>query len=301
MKKMFSLMAVAAVLATQSETEASFAYVPLEARIASAQHVVLGKIDRLDGFVQLHNRKYQVGVIEVRKVFKGAKGLDRVKLAWPAREKFAVSTDISYRVGQEGLWILHRDRMAKDLYRASYPSDYQPLAKLKDFERRLQNLAAIQWSPSVNGLQIGLIAEVRDARNLKIRVQGKSVKAVAYATVYPLVRNISDKIRHFAYHYPDDPLRVELRGPDGAKIAVKSGRFNPNSPPPIKSTFRAISPGTTMMLGYGLALPHFLDKGVYSVGVQFSTQRDGRRVGIANAWKGELSSKLVRMVAPPEK
>ena len=91
-------------------SQASWAYVPLELRLAGAKYVVVGKIDRIVDGIERHERTYDVGAIKISKVLKGPKSLKEVKVMWPGPAPFALSTDIKHRKGQEGVWILYPDK-----------------------------------------------------------------------------------------------------------------------------------------------------------------------------------------------
>ncbi len=168
-----------------SNAQASWAYVPLELRMAGAKYIVVGKIDRIVDGIERNKRTYDVGAIKVSKVLKGPKTLKEVKLMWPGPAPFALSTDIKFRKGQEGVWILYPDQKVKDVYWASYPSDYQALANLPKVQEKMKALNSIAWSKAVDGLQLGAIIEKSDVRKQKIVVKGRPVKGLARATVHP--------------------------------------------------------------------------------------------------------------------
>ena len=104
-KNLILFIALAGWLAVP-QAQASWAYVPLELRLAGAKYIVVGKIDRIVDGIERNNRTYDVGAIKVQQVLKGPKTLKEVKLMWPGPAPFALSTDIKFRKGQEGVWIL---------------------------------------------------------------------------------------------------------------------------------------------------------------------------------------------------
>ena len=184
-KNLILFIALAGWLAIP-QAQASWAYVPLELRMAAAKYIVVGKIDRIVDCIERNNRTYDVGAIKVQQVLKGPKTLKEVKLMWPGPAPFALSTDIKFRKGQEGVWILYPDKEEKDVYWASFPTDYQSLKNLPRVKEKMKALKAIRWSKPVEGLQLGAIVEQSDLRNQKITVKGRQVKALSPATAYIL-------------------------------------------------------------------------------------------------------------------
>ena len=119
--------------------QASWAYVPLELRLAGAKYVVVGKIDRIVDGIERHGRTYDVGAIKVSQVLKGPEALKEVRLMWPSKaNKVRMSTDILFNKGQQGVWVLYPDKKEKGVYWASYPSDYQPLKALPNVQSKLK-------------------------------------------------------------------------------------------------------------------------------------------------------------------
>jgi hypothetical protein len=192
-----TLMA-AAMAVTVSTTRASWAYVPLELRLAGADLVVVGKIDRLTDNFKVGERMHDVGAITVQRMLKGPGNLKEAQVAWPGKARFALSTDIRYRVGQQGIWILTRDAKQPNVYRANYPTDYQAAANLPKILAALKKLSKMKWSPAKAGLQMAVLVEQRDMRGAKVRVGGKPVKALAQASVYLMARNATGKPVHVA-------------------------------------------------------------------------------------------------------
>ena len=204
-----------------SNAQASWAYVPLELRMAGAKYIVVGKIDRIVDGIERNKRTYDVGAIKVSKVLKGPKTLKEVKLMWPGPAPFALSTDIKFCKGQEGVWILYPDQKVKDVFWASYPTDYQALANLPKVQEKMKALNSIRWSKSVDGLQLGAIIEKRDVRKQKIVVKGRPVKALARATVYVVLRNTGKALTH-AVNFPHDKqITFKITGPDGKDMPLE--------------------------------------------------------------------------------
>ena len=91
MKKiLLPILALAGWLAAP-HANASWAYVPLELRMAGAKYIVVGKIDRVVDDLERNGRAYDIGAIKVDQVLKGPKSLKEVKLMWPGPAPVALS------------------------------------------------------------------------------------------------------------------------------------------------------------------------------------------------------------------
>ena len=290
MKKiLFPIIALANVLAV-SNAQASWAYVPLELRMAGAKYIVVGKIDRIVDGIERNNRTYDVGAIKVQQVLKGPKTLKEVKLMWPGKAPFALSTDIKFRVGQEGVWILYPDKEEKDICWASFPTDYQSLKNLPKVKEKMKALKAIKWSKPVEGLQLGAIVEQSDLRNQKITVKGRPVKALARATAYIVLRN-SGKTPTHAVNFPQDKqLTLKAIGPDGRELPVALGnRFGGGEL--AKHHFLQIMPGAVRSMGYGMSLPLITKSGEYTLELGYANKRKSGDLVKGSVWIGQLKGK----------
>ena len=243
-----------------SNAQASWAYVPLELRMAGAKYIVDG--------IERNKRTYDVGAIKVSKVLKGPKTLKEVKLMWPGPAPFALSTDIKFCKGQEGVWILYPDQKVKDVYWASFPSDYQRLDNLPKVLEKMKALNSIAWSKPVDGLQLGAIIEKRDVRKQKIVVKGRPVKGLAHTVNFP----------------HDNQITLKLTGPDG-KI-----------PPLAKYHFRPVAAGSIQNIGYGIGLPLLLKPGKYTLELSYANKRAGGKLIKGSVWKGQLKGRAVFVV-----
>ena len=285
-----------------AQSRASWAYVPQEVRIAQADLVVAGSIIKTEKNVVKNGTTYAVGVIKPTTILKGKPKGD-IRVAWPAPRLggLRLSTTITYKVGQAGVWVLTADEKLP-VHWATYPTDYQPLAKLPDVKQRISNLKNIKWNKAQSGLQIGLIVEQRDLRQAKVQVKGKPVKAVGQLTVYPLFKNTSGKPMHVLDHYTDQPMSVEFHGPDGKQIAVNMYGNRPKSDvPPRKHNFVELPANEPRMVGYGVGLPMCLTSGTYSVSLSYKNDRGGKLLKIADVWKGATSSTVVSVDVPEKK
>ena len=288
-KNLILFIALAGWLAVP-QAQASWAYVPLELRLAGAKYIVVGKIDRIVDGIERNNRTYDVGAIKVQQVLKGPKTLKEVKLMWPGPAPFALSTDIKFRKGQEGVWILYPDKEEKDVYWASFPTDYQSLKNLPKVKEKMKALKAIKWSKPVEGLQLGALVEQSDLRNQKITVKGRPVKALARATAYIVLRN-SGKTPTHAVNFPQDKqLTLKAIGPDGRELPIALGnRFGGGKL--AKHHFLQIMPDAVRSMGYGMSLPLITKSGVYTLELGYANKRKSDDLVEGDVWTGQLKGK----------
>jgi hypothetical protein len=115
----------------------------LRARLTAADLVVRGRIsavrpaprDPAQG-VSEHDPFWQEAVIQVSAVLKGDSSLKEVVVLFPGSRDIAWVNAPSFRVGQEGLWILTRDARANG-FTALDPFDFQPASELARIRRLL--------------------------------------------------------------------------------------------------------------------------------------------------------------------
>ncbi len=289
------------VAALAPQCHASWAYVPQEIRMMQADLVVVGTIAKPGKAIEQDGRTYAVGVIKPTMILKGKPKLkDDIRVAWvaPRPGGLRLSTDITYRVGQKGVWVLTADKTLP-VYWATYPTDYQPLEKLAEVRKKLANVKNIKWGKAQNGLQVGLIVEQRDMRKSKVRINGKPVKAVAQLSVYPLLKNVSDKPMHVVNHFHDRPISIALYGPDGKPINVK---LHANAPKravdPKPHNFKEVLPGRVCTIGYGYGLPMCTKSGEYMITLSYKNERDGRALKLDRVWQGQVDSPAIKVAVP---
>jgi hypothetical protein len=289
-KNLITLIALAGWLAVP-QAQASWAYVPLELRMAGATYIVVGKIDRIVDGIERHDRTYDVGAIKVSKVLKGPKSLKEVKVMWPGPAPFALSTDIKHRKGQEGIWILYPDKEVKGVYWASFPTDFQRLKELPKVEAKMKALNSIAWSKPVGGLQLGAIVEQSSLRGQNVNVKGRPVKALANATVYVLVRNTGKTATRVVNYAADEAFTYRFVGPDGKQIPITMAQQFPGNL--AKYHFPSVAPGEIKAMGMGLRLPVIVQSGKYTLALGYANKRKGGDLVKGAVWAGELKSKVV--------
>ena len=301
MNLMNSTLVGAIIALTSSPLLASWAYVPQEVRIAEADLVVAGEVQKYGEDVKKNGQVYQVGIIKPIELLKGKpKMAGDIRLAWPKRVAggLRLSTDLpAPRVGDKSIWVMSADDKLP-VYWATYPTDRQPLEKLAEMKKKLAAVKAIQWSKSENGVQIGMVYEQRDLRKSKVRVKGKPVKAVAQISVYALLKNTGDAPMHASNYIYKHPFMIELLGPDGRAIDVATFTPPAKIPAPRIHDFVEIQPGKIRNMGYGFQLPMLTKGGEYSIRVTHKNSLDPKALKLANVWTGELKSPTLKVNVP---
>ena len=281
--------------------QASWAYVPQEVRMMQADLVVVGTIAKLGKSIKRDGRTYTVGVIKPTMILKGKpKMKDDIRLAWPGPRPggLRLSTDLIYRVGQKGVWVLTADK-TRPVHWATYPTDYQPMQKLAAVRKKLGNVKNIKWGKATNGLQVGLIVEQRDLRKSKVRIKGKPVKAIAQLSLYPLLKNVSGKPMHVVDHFHDRPISIAFSGPDRKPIDVKLyGNAPKRAVDPKPRNFKQVLPGRVCTMGYGFSLPMCTKSGEYTITLSYKNERDGRTSKINRVWQGQAGSPAIKVKVP---
>jgi hypothetical protein len=94
---------------------AIFAQIPIEEVVARNPLIVVGELRRIEHSPRTPLYSYDTGYILVEKIIKncGDNRLDKagveIPLAMPSvNNEMHVSTDIRYRVGYRGVWLLHQ-------------------------------------------------------------------------------------------------------------------------------------------------------------------------------------------------
>jgi hypothetical protein len=254
---------------------------------------VVGKVDRLLDSVDVQGRAFAVGAIKVSKVLKGP-AVKELKLAWPGPAPFALSTDIKFRAGQEGIWILRPFRDQKNVFQANYPSDYQALANLPEVQEKLKALNAIPWSRPVDGLQLGVIVEQRDLRNQKITLKIQAINSIVSATAYLLVRNNGKSSVHVVNYQQDKPFTLKLTGPDGRELPLDQQRFGKSKL--SKYHFLSVEPNGLRGVGYGTQLPHLSQLGKHTLDLTYANKRLGKGLVDGTVWTGQLKTRAIFIV-----
>ena len=275
----------------------SWAYVPQEIRMAEADLVVAGTVEKLGEDVEKNGTVYEVGIIKPSLILRGkAKVKGDIRLAWPKRNPggLRLSTDLpAPKVGEASIWVMQADEELP-VYWATYPTDRQPMDKLDEMKKKMETLKKTQWGEPKDGLYIGIFIEQRDMRNSKALVDGKPVKALAQISAYTLLWNSTDKpVQLVSYPY-DDQFAIELTDPDGEPIEVQTAITVPQKPPIKKHNFVEAKPGCVKTIGYGFQLGMATKPGDYTVKLRYKNVQDGKNFGFESVWKGETSTPDVK-------
>jgi len=273
------------------QARASWAYVPLELRLAGAKYVVVGKIDRIVDDIQRNGRTHDVGAIRVQQVLKGPKNLKEVLLMWPGAAPFALGTDIKFRKGQEGAWILYPDKEHNDIHWASYPSDYHSLNNLPKVKEKLKALGAINWSKPAGGLQLSAIVEATPMRKTSKIVNGKREESIsASASAYVLLRNNGKAATHVVNYPADKAFTYKLTGPDGIEVPIhQPNRFGGKV---MKHHYLPVAPNAITTIGYRMRLPALKQNGNYTLELNYANKRKGIKEVKGPVWTGQLAGKV---------
>ena len=139
---------LAATLPFANSALASWADVPLDKLIRSEPLIITGKVGEAKPIDWSPvGRPMAVAEITVDTVLKNSvpglelKSGSTVPLLMPAQGKIRVSTDIIYKEGTEGVWLLDTVK-GKDYFAATYPKDYQLMKNLATIEKALREAEA---------------------------------------------------------------------------------------------------------------------------------------------------------------
>ena len=304
-----SLAAVIAVLMLPAACVlACWAYTPIEHRLLDADMVVVGKIVSVKDAPMVGNRPHALGRIAIEEVLKGDKTLKEVGLLWPAPPKTAkkggaggkavlrfspaMSTDIRFKQGQDGVWLLRRDKK-HDAYWATYPGDFQPKAKRAEVGEKLGRLRNLPWGKAVNGLQVAAVSIPAPAPNRgPVMPKGKTSSGLLLQ-VY--LRNASTKPMRVNTHMGSMPVGVEATGANGARTELNLFP-RAKATPPNKHAFVQLKPGRIIPLfryADGQPIPALPTAGAHQLTVTYRNPDDGKRHKLGNVWTGEIAAQPV--------
>lgn len=292
-----AVLTLCAVTMSSQTVEASWAYVPQEIRMAEADLIVAGTVEKMGEDVEKKGAVYETGIIKASVFLRGkAKANNVIRLAWPKRNPggLRLSTDLpAPKVGESSIWVMQADEKLP-VYWATYPTDRQPMDKLDEMKKKMATLKKTQWSEPKDGLYVGVFIERRDMRKSKTLVNGKPVKALAQMSAYTMFWNSTDKsVQLVSYPY-DDQFTIELTDPDGQPIQVQTTVTPPQKPPIRKHNFVEVRPRRVRTIGYGFQLGMATKPGEYTLKLHYKNARDGKNFGFENVWKGETSTPDVK-------
>jgi len=311
---LIGLTAIAIVMTTTSRCAyASFAAVPLEILIDSADLVVEGKVIKIEeaGFM-LGARRYEVAIVEVATTMKNITGkakLTQVRIAQPAAGGIAFSTDIRFRPGQQGIWILNKDPQ-QNAFWAKHPFQFQQAKQKAKLTKLIASRAKLTGGKPVGGLVAR--AELVTMKAAAGVVQG--AKRPQFYEVRFSLKNVSKKPIVISEYVGNRPLVVEWTGPGDKQDPNRSlsqhyaylaaVRLAPES----ERNFVTIPPGGVRFLGprgpyYGIGFStaqrrntNFVEPGRHKIVVRYVNRATGKVFGLKNVWTGEIVANAVELV-----
>lgn len=286
---------------------AMWAPAPIEVLIDQADLVIAGKVTGVApaGFA-LHNRPQSIATIDVLRVLKSLPGHGQpklVKLAQPAVGGLALSTDLAYRVGQEGIWLLRRDD-ANGVYVVNHPSQYQPADQWKTLSALVVARQKLAGSKPVAGLvarsEVFTTTQPKGPTSFEVRLS---------------LQNITDKPITICMYNGNKPLQAEWITPDGEQAesvhykwlervrlaGVQASNFE-TIPAGGVRYIGASSPETGIFFQSALGRPsaaiNTVGPGEHQVTVSYVNAEDGKPLGLENVWTGTIVAPALTFTAP---
>ncbi len=123
-------------------TMASWAQMPDE-RLQSQSQLIVYAQYLGDSVIEIDNKKFNLGILNVSKVLKGQISSAFVFIKTPAPSQGLRSDMIFFKSGQSGLWFLKPVSNLKGIYHISHPSQFQQTTPsgdiVKYWQQRLLN------------------------------------------------------------------------------------------------------------------------------------------------------------------
>ncbi len=134
------IIALAMVFWALRTAKAMWVDIPLEKLVADNPVVLVGTIEEIS-ISKSPKDKFDIAYIKVAGVLKNELKYRKIKkgemvpLSMPSAKKVMISTDIRFKKGTEGVWILeYKD----ETFWATYPKDYQPLKQREQITQIIQ-------------------------------------------------------------------------------------------------------------------------------------------------------------------
>ncbi len=134
------IIALAVVFWVSRTAKAMWVDIPLDKLVADNPVVLVGTIEDIS-VSKSPKDKFDIAYIKVADVLKNElenrkiKKGENVPLSMPSAKKVMISTDIRYKKGTEGVWILEYE---DETFWATYPKDYQPLKQREQIAQIIQ-------------------------------------------------------------------------------------------------------------------------------------------------------------------
>lgn len=286
-------------LVSVSPVRALWAPVPLEILVDEADLIVTGKVAKIQNGFVLDGRNYDVAVLEVTKTLKALPAAGKPKqvhIAQPAPGGLAVSTDIQFQAGQEGVWLLRKDS-DRDVFWARHPFQFQEAAKQKELTELVAQREKVTGGMVVNGLsaRAELVEHQRpkggSSFEVRFSLQNVGVKPITvcdYAGLKPVqVQWTGPKGEMLKSHHYDWLELARLRGLEKTNFTtIPSGGiryFGPHGggtgvyfqPPPPQPRANVIEPGQ------------------HRVTIGYASTENGKQFGLENVFTGTVTANEV--------
>lgn len=281
-----SLSILLIAFAATNASALSYAYVPEQIRLMTAEMIVVGTM----GNVNQVGREI-TGTLTVTEVLKGKPAGKTIKMAWADLSQFGGGK--GHQNGHAGVWILNKGR--NGAYATGYPGNRIQADQTKRVKQSLKDIANIKWAEA-DGLAFSYVTEIRDLRKSRVNVPIGQPNPTAQLMIFPVVRNTSKKTIRVCDFAPDTPFGLKMKTPTGSKVTANL--YPRASNQKINARFfRAVEPGQTLTLTYGMNVK-LTEIGKYQLTMTYKNDRDGVDLKVDNAWTGELKTPS-RIVATP--
>ncbi len=125
-----TIVLATALMFAWSGAHASWARLSDSQLIETSSLIVVGTLAEFTSATDPSDGRIRtIGVIEIETVLKGDPGTKIVRLDAPQPGRLVSSTDITYQIGQNGLWFLRLlTPESAEIYAADHPQRFVPLA-----------------------------------------------------------------------------------------------------------------------------------------------------------------------------
>ena len=304
----FVATALGLLLISAERAYAIFAPVPLQILLDEADLVVVGEVTEVaDAGFEIGARPHEVAILQVAGVLKNLtrkQNVVRLRIAQPGARGIAVSTDIRFRPGQEGIWLLKADD-EYDVFWAKHPFQLQQKEARDEVERLLRMRSQLPGGEAVGGL----VARAEWIVHRPSPDPGSTLTATRYEIRFSL-KNVGDEPIVVCDYMGNRPLVVEWDGP-GELLDASRSRSQHYSPSRLsragelsEKDFVTIPPGGVRFFGphsryWGIwftrpdgssdaAESNLLQTGEHRIVVSYVNREDGRRFGLQKVWTGEV-------------
>jgi len=275
-------------------------YAPLEARVAEADLVVVGKLETLGAAIQIEGLPWQTGTIEIAEVLKGRKATKQATLAWPElpEGRRVANAPVTYRAGTDGVWILRKSPDA-DAYTAPYRGDRQAPTQKAKVVAVVARLAELKWGEAVDGVSLAVLVTHRSMKEgSAVRIRGKRVDVKESLEALVLARNTSEKAIQLLDYPLDGAVTLSVVDPDGQPMRVALyPQFRAGYVLKLNRYHLTSVPAGGIVCLQHTRLPMSPKTGVFKIGATYANQRDATALK-ATVWKGKIEAPALNEKVP---